>query len=201
LARFIPVIKWFFGCSTRPFAEIPQEFRSGNRRWNTRFISTSSIIVKILAIKTWERAIFFTITSDILKWVFAVSGSIKTHTIIVKDFISNARIVTEISFIFVAVIMRQIATVGAGSIKIKCSFEIPFIFWFACEITEIIETGFDLYKRKVTFINTLSIPKSKDIGFILARPITETPKVFFSCDKRPAACGVTSSIIKEIFIF
>jgi len=47
----------------------------------------------------------------------------------------------------------------------------------------------------------LSVPKSKERGVILARPIAETPNVFFSWDKRPAAGGVTGSIIEEVFIF
>lgn len=50
-------------------------------------------------------------------------------------------------------------------------------------------------------VNTLSVPESKISGVILARPITETPNVFFSWDKRPATSGVTGSIIEEVFIF
>jgi len=136
-----------------------------------------------------------------LKGVFAFFGIIKTHTVVIKDFISNTRIIAEISFILMSVIMGQVATVSAGSVEIKRGLEIPFILRFACEITEIIHTGLNLYKRKVTSVNTLSVPKGKEIGAILARPIAEIPKVFFVADKRPAAGGVTSSIIEEVFVF
>ncbi len=115
----------------------------------------------MLAFKTIEIAVFLAITNGVSQWELAVCAGVKTGAIIIEDFISNTRIVAKVSVVFIAVIMRQIATVHTGSIEVKRGIKIPFVISIAGKVTEIVLASLDFNKRCVTIIHTLSVPKGE----------------------------------------
>lgn len=111
MTGIIPIIIGLSGSSARPITEMPQVFISWDERRQTSNIRAGSIIVKELTILAGELAVFFAITSGIKQWVFAFCCRCKAGTIIIKDFATDTRIITEISAVFISIKMGQIARV------------------------------------------------------------------------------------------